>query len=90
MYYYRCLSPVIFLCVLFFLALLGKAPDKAWKTLRTGKHRSEESFHQYVVRVCREVEVWATLAMTEDSEVDTKYNDIIMIIISSRYLLLHD
>ena len=56
------------------LASLGKTPDKAWKTLLTGKQRSDESFHQYVVRVCREVEVWATLAMTEDGEVDTKYS----------------
>ena len=42
------------------LASLGKTPDKAWKTLLTGKQRSDESFHQYVVRVCREVEVWAS------------------------------
>ena len=37
--------------------MLGKIPDKAWKTLLTGKQGSDESFHQYVVRVCREVEV---------------------------------
>ena len=43
------------------LASLGKTPDKAWKTLLTDKQRSEESFYQCVVRVCREVEVWAML-----------------------------